>query len=225
MLLSELRDLVKNITFEDQASSGLFSTAQLDSCINIASQWFYRECVKQAQSLFTVKSSALTFVAATGYYDYSGETVNLAGIYLITKVEVLVGSEYVPVAPERNVEADKFKNVNGLNLATNSSFPAMYYQDGELLYFAPAPASDLTFKISYVPNLLDLSSAADDALYEKLSSFHHVIAYQAAIHLLAKDEAKTAEWRVLRDESMRQLTQHLSRRSSQEPRKVRYEPY
>lgn len=226
MTLSELETFVKNITGEDATvgTSSLFTTAQLDAVINVAQRHIWEEAVKTNQSLFTERSADKTFVAATGYYDYSGTALNTNGVYLITGLEYKYQSVYYSVRPVDKQDRFLYEDSSGLSLT--SDIPACHYFEGEKLYLAPAPLVSQTIRFSFIPNLADLSSGSTVAMGGKLTSYHHLIGYEAAAILLAKDESKFAqEWRDRKDEGLKQMRMHLSRRTSQEPRRVRFEPY
>lgn len=227
MTRDELVDFTKSLLFEDSATSGLGTTAQFQTHIDIANKTIWQRAVKAAPSLFETRSADLTYSTATGYYDLSAMETN-AGVYLPSRVFVRLSAyssgrdPYFLLEP---LDGDE-RHVAGRGEFASPGAPVAYYLEGERLYLAPRPSSNQTLQIVYVPNLPTMSGATQ-ALGGKtvLTTYHPLVAYEAATVLAAKDEASTGEWRRLRDEMMKQMLAHLSRRQRQRPHSIREVPF
>lgn len=208
MLGSELKTFVKHILFEEAATTALVTDPMLTTTLVIANQKVWQRAVQQASAFFAVRSADLTLSVVTGYYSLTA-----LGVYKILNIAVKVGDYYVNLTPIMSADAPQREYL--------TTFRAYgWYQEGDNLYFSPPIQQDQIFRLTYVPNLPDLTDGTN-ALGGKLVTFHPLVAYEAALALAVKDEANLSGYKLLRDELYGSLTTYLGKRHKQSGRAIR----
>jgi hypothetical protein len=209
---AELQAYTKHLLFEEAATTALATPTNLGLTVSIANQKVWHEAVKANQSFFTERAE-LTCYADPGYVDLL--TINPDGVYLFTNVLLKDGDDWIPLDPVVPQDGHIFGA---------GSRPAGYYLEGDRLYLAPTQSGDAELRISYIPELGALVDASP-ALGGKLATYHPLVAYEAALVLAVKDEARADGWKFVRDELLGQMKKHLARRQTQRPRSIRAIPY
>lgn len=219
MTRDDLIDFTKHLLSEDAATSAIATTANIQTTVDLANKKVWAEAVKQSPSLFEKRSGDLSYVAATGYYDLSTLESN-AGLHLLTRAYIKSGDYYYvlqPFDPNERFRAGP----EGLSVT-----PIGFYLEGEKLYLVPKPSQNQTLQLCYVANLATMSgSTVALGGVTSLTMFHPLVAYEAALTLGVKDEARITDLKLLRDELRRSLMQHLSRRQVRLPRAIREVPF
>jgi hypothetical protein len=214
---AEAATYIKHLLFEDAATTGLASTAQLNLTIDAANVAVWQRASIRQPSLFSETPADLTYVAATGYHDLSALTVVPSTLNLVS---VLSGGRYYPIEEMKVTEKDK---VDLYSPVPGSSIPVAYWLDGERLKFIPAPASNLTFRLNYVGRPTPMTGDADKLLLGKMVEWHLLVCYEAALVLAIKDEADGMfrGIKFVRDEMRESLDRWLGKRSNARPHFIR----
>ena len=210
---------IKNLLFEDAASTGIATTAQFNTTVDIANQAVWHKAVALAPSMFTTTSADTTYSASTGYFDVVPTTY-----FLVTRVDIKVGTEWMALDP--SFPQDQ-AYMDATSVQPAGVTPVGYWMDGTRLKLLPRPASDQTIRIVYVPALPALGGDADVLLAARMPEFHSLVAYEAAMVLAAKDEASATfqAVKVIRDELYKSFLRHLSRRSAFRSHSIREVPF
>jgi hypothetical protein len=209
---AELQAYTKHLLFEEAATTALATPTNLGLTVSIANQKVWHEAVKANQSFFTERKD-VTIAASLGYVPFTA--LDADGAYLVTNVLLKDGEDWLPLDPIVPQDGHVFGT---------GSRPAGYYIEGDRLYLAPTQSSDAELRVSYIPELGALVDTAP-ALGGKLVTYHPLVAYEAALVLAVKDEARADGWKFVRDELLGQMKKHLARRQTQRPRSIRAIPY
>lgn len=219
MTLANLEDLVRNLTFEESADTGLFTSTRLDSFINQAHRELYG-FVANIQPSFLSKISGDKSITSTGL-DISSTNLDAQGVHVIVRVEIKDSNgNYVPVEPGHVTE-----NASSAGSTTGDLLTFVWYMVGEKVYLNPLPTNTQTLRIIYVPNIDDLkdSETVVSPFAGALKSFHAVIGWRAADLSLSKDEKNHLHPRFL--EMREDMKNYIRRRHVQGARRVRMTPF
>jgi hypothetical protein len=233
---TELKTLVRDLLFEDVAAagSGLTSDAKLTTVIAIANQEVWQWAVDASPSTFAERAE-FTVPQDVGYVSLVDgvDAVSLpamlpmllggvgTAIYRPTNLLAENNGVWYPLEPgiaqrlSRSVE-----NAEDCGL----SVPSAYYFEGDLLFLAPRLVQDATVRMTYVPEVADLT-ADMQALSGKLRTFHPLVAYHACVLYRVKDAKDPTSFVGFRDELKRSMLTHLKKRHSQKGRVIREEAY
>lgn len=203
MTRDELVTYTKHLLAEDAATTALASDANFQSTVDIANKTVWQTALDAAPSIFETRSVDLTYVPSVGYNLASLESN--AGIYELKRVYLKNGSNYLPLT---QFAADEHHIVNA-----TSGGVCGYYVEGEYLYLVTKPTENKTLRLIYLPNLPTMAGSTQ-ALGAKtaLTTFHPLVAYEAALVLGVKDEAAISGLKLVRDEMKKALVRHLNRR-------------
>lgn len=214
---TNLRSVVRSLCFESDGQAGLFTTQQLDDFINLAHRELYAIIVDAVPSYFATRSSDLS-ITSSGY-SFAGTALTTNGVFLINRVEYkdAEANYFTLPAYDRN----ELPQVNGpLVQWEGDAVQGGWFLEAEKVYLYPQPSGTKTIRMTYVPNVADLSASTDQPFGGVLPGYHDTVAYLTAALALQKDEAaKFIEKHY--DRKLLQLLNHIRRRHAQGPRTVR----
>lgn len=213
-------EYVKHLIFEDAASTSIASLANIRTTVDVANRTVWLAAAKASPSLFEKRSADLTYSTATGYYDLTSLESG-SGFHLLTRAYIKVDGNYYALEPFDNNERLRIAP-EGLSGIT----PMGFYLEGEYMYLVPKPSNNQTLQLCYVPHLATLTTGT--ALLggvRSLAQFHPLVAYEAALTLVIKDEGDAAGIKYLRDQMYKQMMQHLSRRQMRRPHCIIERPF
>jgi hypothetical protein len=215
----------KHLIFENAATTGIGSDADIELTVDKANKKVWRYCVKQAPSLFEERVEDLPYSSELDYLDLAG--VDERGIYLLSRV-LVKAAQYLSTSGDPYILLDPLDGderfAAGRNLVGSAAFiPRAYYLEGEHLHVVPQ-VGDIALQLIYIPNVATMT-AETKALNGKLEPFHELVALEAAIVLAVKDEASLAGLVLLRNEAKKDLVMHLSKRQRQRPKVIREVPF
>lgn len=184
LTLSQLRTLVRKLTFEKDGDEGLFE-GNLDQFLNIAYQSVFTAIVSENPDYFTKNSADLTFTSA----GIAFSAVSVKGAHAIAGVDLKdTSGNYIPVRePGRRIEMGAYEGP-GLQATTLEQI-AGWFVESETIYLAPTPGVSMTGRVHFVENIADLTLDADVPFGGMLAGYHDVIALECALAMLDKDSA------------------------------------
>lgn len=217
MSLADLGTMVRELTFEGTGDNGLFaSDARLNAVIQVAHQELWSKVERQQPTLIAATSSDCS-ITSSGYAYTNIDATNSVQIILSVEKKLEDGT-YVPMEPMDRLE------VSEVSSSSYQSSVNRWYAFGETVYLFPAPSGTETIRFLYVPNCPTLSGTTVYPFNNRLRNFHYMVAYRAAILALEKDE-KAEVLRKAYKEMMDEFEQHIRRRQTFTPRKIRQVPH
>jgi hypothetical protein len=208
---------VKHALFEDAASTGVATPAQINLTVDAANVAVWQAASVLQPSIFTETSADLNYVSATGYHDLAALSTVPSTLSL---VHWKVGTTYYPIEELKSQEKDRLESYG---VVAGGSTPLGYWMDGEKLKFLPSPTGNGTFRLTFVGRPTALSGDTDKLLLGKMVEWHLLVCFEAIMLLAAKDEAGDTFklYKVLRDEMRARLDKWLTRRSTARPHFIR----
>lgn len=216
MTLAEVRALAKTLYYGMTGKSDVDDN-QWNLVLDAINKTYFREAVRGLGSLFSIDSGDLS--ATAGVYDYSGSNLNAAGVYQIMDVATKFSGEYYPLEYAIPQDRYKFNSVMG----TDPLIPTAYSLLGEKVVLLPISLGTSAIRITYVPNPnggIPLSDS-NPVLDNKMSAFHQLLAYDAAISF-APVERSVAIRNGLYTRLRQQWEEYLQSRHRQRGRMIRH---
>ena len=227
MTRAECVAMVTDLLFEANASvqSALFTSTEINRVVDHANQKVWRDCVAANASFWTKRSASLTFVGSNVYFDFSGSAVDADGVYDITYAEQNYNGSWIEIPPSK--PNDRKLTELAWPTASGLVVPSAYYLIGEKFYVTPQINSNFTLRLEYVPNLPVLAADSTALLGGKLTTFHALVGYEAALVMCAKDESMKQGSMItkLRDEVQRQLLSFITNRPKHRGSQISFRPY
>ena len=216
MTRAEAVTFVKHLLFEDAATTGIASTANLNTTIDLANKSIWRKAISQQPSAFATRST-VSYVAANDGYDLSTSLKP----YIIMRVEVNNGGSWLPVEPVAFNEQEDYDSTYN---QPQGGYPSFYVVEGQTLRLLPRPATDQSVRLTVVPAYVALAADATELLSGKFTEFHDLVCYEAERILRAKDEAPDV-FKPIRDEMKRDFMRFLGTRTTYRPHTISEVPF
>lgn len=199
--------------FIDEPVQANFLDSDLDYAINEAQQFVATEISKVDEQYFVnTTPTVLTLQANTQYYQLADD------FWKMTRLEDVNTGLPIPFTDIDSQNQNVQTVVPPLVSSTSAGYSAMIV--GNSLGFSPPPSqTGLQARYWYVPILDDMVSDSDQSAIPRM--FLDLLAIQAAIDAMIKDENDTAQLERLYQRKFNQLVTATRNRQQQNPKHVR----
>ncbi len=212
--MASLSDLISRVQFFiDETTFQNFTQAAITYAINVAQQDVAKEIVHEYEDFFEVQSllnpSGGGTIPTIEFYTLPSDFLKFK------RIERNDTNEPIPPIDQN----EKVWNNYSLATVVTQNSPLSYYVMGTSVGFNPVPQTAIPVLMTYVQRLPDLVNLAD---VSPIPSEHHdMIAVQAAIDMMIKDEADTTAMQNRYNQLLNSLQRTLRDRQIQEPKRVR----
>lgn len=192
MTVTEAKDYVKNLLFEDAATTALFTDAQLTAAINNADRVVWARVLSRSPSMCVAASNEDSKAFINGF-----ATVNLKSQLLrgaIHRVQVKRGTEWVDLDKISSREAPTFTDSE---TTSYTRADVGWYVIGDTLYLIAASTGTVQVKVWRMEHFpaATTSDQVLPSLGEWAIPYHEVVPLEAAKRFAIKDE----NWDMVRE--------------------------
>jgi hypothetical protein len=189
---------------------------QFNVILDTLNKKYWMQAVRGLGSLLAVDSLD-TSTASDGSLDTSGTLLNADGVFQTLAVEVKFLGRYITLDYE--IIQDRYQ----YNIAfgqVQALIPTAWTLLGEKILLLPKMNGPVPLRVTYIPNVGDLTTDSQVLLSGKLPSFHQLIPYEAAALLAPRDADRSLPATI--KEMKDSFNDYLQSRQRQGGRKIRF---